>query len=63
MIYEQTTARKTCRMGVSSSWIENQGNIKQCIWESPAQLENPIPPWVYVRRITRSTLYEEAPFC
>ena len=33
------------------------------IRESPAQFENRINPRVYVRRITRSTLYKKAPFC
>ena len=30
--------------------------------ESPAQFENRIMPWVYVRRVTHSTMYEKAPF-
>ena len=32
-------------------------------WESPAQFENRIKPPVYVRRITRSTMYKKAPLC
>ena len=35
----------------------------QGIQESLAQFENPIKPPVYVRRITRSTKYQKAPFC
>ena len=35
----------------------------QTICESPPQFENPIMARVYVRSITRSTLYQEAPFC
>ena len=31
--------------------------------ESPAQFENQIKPQVYVRLITRSAMYEKAPFC
>ena len=31
--------------------------------ESPPQFENRIKPRVYVRRITRSTMYEKSPFC
>ena len=31
--------------------------------ESPAQCENRIKPRVYVRRIRRSTMYENAQFC
>ena len=30
---------------------------------SPAQFENQIKPWMYVRRIMRTTMYETAPFC
>ena len=36
----------------------NRGNRK-----SPAQLENRIKPRMYVRRITRRTMHEKAPFC
>ena len=35
----------------------------KCIQESPSQFENRIMPRVYVRRITRSTMYQKAPFC
>ena len=31
--------------------------------ESPAQFENQIKSRMYVRRISRSTMYEKAPFC
>ena len=31
--------------------------------ESPTQFENQMKPWVYARRITRSTTYEKATFC
>ena len=31
--------------------------------ESPPQLENQIMARVYVRSITRSTMYQKAPFC
>ena len=31
--------------------------------EGPAQFENRIKPRVYIRHITRSTMYEKAPFC
>ena len=31
--------------------------------ESLAQFDNLIKHWVYVRRITRTTMYEKAPFC
>ena len=31
--------------------------------ESPAQFEHRIKPRMYVRRVTRSTMYEKAPFC
>ena len=31
--------------------------------ESPAYFENRIKPKVYLRRITRSTMYEQVPFC
>ena len=30
--------------------------------ESPAQLENPIRPRVYIKSIAHSTMYEKAPF-
>ena len=33
-----------------------------CNGESQAQCNNRIKPWVYVRRITRSTMYEIASF-
>ena len=33
------------------------------IRESPAKFEYRIKPRVYVRRITRSTMYENTPFC
>ena len=33
------------------------------IRESPAQFANLIKPRVYIRRITRSTMYVKAPFC
>ena len=32
------------------------------IQESLAKFENRIKPWVYIRRITRSTMVEKAPF-
>ena len=38
-------------------------NSSDDIPESPIQFENQIKPWVYVRRITRSTMYEKATFC
>ena len=33
------------------------------IRESPPQFDNRIRARVYVRRITRSTMYQKAPFC
>ena len=47
--------------------IENDLEIQQshtaAIGESLAQFEKRINPQVYVGRITRSTMYEKAPFC
>ena len=40
------------------SWL-NQLFIR----ESPSQFENRIMPRGYVRRMTRSTMYQKAPFC
>ena len=34
-----------------------------CIRESPPQFENRIITLVHVRSITRSTMYQKAPFC
>ena len=34
-----------------------------CIRESPSQFENRIMPRVYIKSITRSTMYQKAPFC
>ena len=31
-----------------------------CIWESPPQFENRMMAWVYVRSITRSTMYQKS---
>ena len=33
------------------------------IQESPPQFENQIMAQVYIRSITRSTMYQKAPFC
>ena len=33
------------------------------IQESLSQFENQIMPRVYIRSITRSTMYQKAPFC
>ena len=37
--------------------------LHECIRESPPQFENQIMPLVYRRSITRSTMYQKAPFC
>ena len=34
-----------------------------CIRESPSQFKNRILPRVYIRSMTRSTMYQKAPFC
>ena len=34
----------------------------QTIRESPEQFENRIKPWVYVRCVTRRTMFEKATF-
>ena len=50
--YNQNVVRKLVDM---SSILAHLG--------SPAQFENRIKPQVYVRRVTRSTMYEQAPIC
>ena len=51
-------------MGESSlGWPDTGTQPQTAIGEKPAQFENGIKPWVYVRRITRSTMYKKAPFC
>ena len=37
--------------------------LEVCIWESPQQFENRIMTHVYIRSITRSTVYHKAQFC
>ena len=37
--------------------------VNDAILESPPQFENRIMAQVYIRIITRSTMYQKAPFC
>ena len=41
----------------------NQKVKVHVIWESPPQFENRITAWVYVRSISRNSMYQKAPFC
>ena len=54
----------TLRFWVACMTLEAKVKIIMfcCNRESPAQFENRIKPRVYVRRITRSTMYGKASF-
>ena len=52
--------------GLSSKECISSGMWNAVSWcnrESRAQFENQIKSWVYLRRITRSTMNKKAPFC
>ena len=54
-------------MLIYSAYINTIESVQQNVqiginWECPAQFQNRIRPQVYVRRITRSTMYEKASF-
>ena len=44
-------------------WLSLLFDTFLAIWESPPQFENQIMGPVYVRSITRRTMYQKAPFC
>ena len=56
-------ASKTNQLHNAATELPDYPDRENLIRESPPQFENRIMARVYVRSITRSTMYQKAPFC